>query len=186
MVNAKRGTRLGLFLVIIYSMTSVITLAATQITVEQAKSIAIDAVDSEEVGVITDIELEREDGILVYAVEFTKNGIETDVKIDAETGKIVKIESDKDEKNPRISSSMLAGVMITSEQAKLTAIAKVDAEKVGTITDVELENEDGILVYAIEFTKDGVETDVKINAETGEVVKIESDKDEIEEEEEGR
>lgn len=49
----------------------------------------------------------------------------------------------------------------------------------GKFTDIELEMEKGVLVYAVEFTEsDGNEVDVKINAKTGSVVLVESDKDE--------
>ena len=92
-VKIKRMITIGLLLVMIHGLAS----AGVKITAEQAKSIAINAVDTEEVGVVTDVELENEDGILVYAVEFTKDGIETDVKINDESGEVVKIESDKDE-----------------------------------------------------------------------------------------
>ena len=50
----------------------------------------------------------------------------------------------------------------------------------GTFTDIELEMEGNVLVYAVEFTEsDGNEVDVKINAKTGAVLLIESDKDEL-------
>lgn len=46
----------------------------------------------------------------------------------------------------------------------------------GKFTDIELEMEKGVLVYGVEYTeKDGNEVDVKINADTGAVVVIESD-----------
>lgn len=49
----------------------------------------------------------------------------------------------------------------------------------GTFSDIELETEDGVLVFAIEYTeKDGNEVDIKVDAKTGKVVLIESDKDE--------
>ena len=68
-----------------------------KISADDARAIALGAVDINVVGEITDVELENEDGNVVYAVEFTKNGIETDVKIDAGNGKILLIESDLDE-----------------------------------------------------------------------------------------
>jgi hypothetical protein len=49
----------------------------------------------------------------------------------------------------------------------------------GKFTDIELEMEADVLVYAIEYTEqDGNEVDVKIDAKTGRVVLVESDKDE--------
>ena len=55
----------------------------------------------------------------------------------------------------------------------------------GSMTEVELENEDGITVYEVEFTENnGNEVDVVIDAETGDVIAVESDEDEDEEEDE--
>lgn len=49
----------------------------------------------------------------------------------------------------------------------------------GSRTDIELEMEDGVLVYEVEYTEsDGNQVDVKLNADTGEVVSIESDETE--------
>lgn len=68
-----------------------------KITAEQAKVIALSAVNTNDVGEVTDVKIENVDGNVVYAVEFTKAGVETDVKIDAGNGKVLKIENDNDE-----------------------------------------------------------------------------------------
>jgi uncharacterized membrane protein YkoI len=94
MVKFKQAFMIGLYFVLFQILISGSVSAAKKITPEEAKVIAIETVDLEEVGPITSIQLEDEEGILVYAVEFTKDGIETDVKINAETGEVVKIESD--------------------------------------------------------------------------------------------
>src|SRR3989344_9499028 len=97
---------LGVLVIAIFSISSVVIAGladksetqklsnnAQQISPEQAKIIALGAVNTNDVGEITDVELERENGIVVYAIEFTKHGIETDVKINAADGTIIKIES---------------------------------------------------------------------------------------------
>ena len=68
-----------------------------KITAEQAKVIALSAVNTNDVGEVTDVKIENVDGNVVYAVEFTKAGVEIDVKIDAGNGKVLKIENDNDE-----------------------------------------------------------------------------------------
>jgi len=71
----------------------------------------------------------------------------------------------------------------TISESKAIEIADKAYTGNGKITQTELEMENGVLVYAIEFTEsDGNEVDVKINAKTGSVVKIESDKTEVEDE----
>lgn len=73
---------------------------------------------------------------------------------------------------------------VTPEQGILTeeeaiAIATATYHGNGTMTEVGLENENGVQVYAVEFTeRDGNEVDVKLNAKTGAVVLVESDRDE--------
>jgi len=70
-----------------------------KITVEQAKAIAMDQVDTDVVGEVTGVELENENGNVVYSVEFNKNGVETEVNIDPGNGKVLKIERQFDEVN---------------------------------------------------------------------------------------
>ena len=72
------------------------------------------------------------------------------------------------------------GSSITEAEAIAIAMKQIDLNVVGEMTDVEVEKEKGRIVYAVEFSKRGVETDVKIDAKTGEVVIIESDRDEEE------
>jgi uncharacterized membrane protein YkoI len=69
----------------------------------------------------------------------------------------------------------------TISEVQAVSIAEATYKGDGKKTQVELEMENGILVYAIEFTeKDGNEVDVKINAKTGAVVLVESDKTDTE------
>ena len=60
---------------------------------------------------------------------------------------------------------------ITPEQAKSAALAQVS----GTVKKVELENEDGNVVYGVEIkTADGGERDVKVDAGNGQVLHSET------------
>lgn len=64
-------------------------------------------------------------------------------------------------------------------ESKALSIADTAYTGDGAFTDIELEMEGGVLVYAVEYTEsDGNEVDVKVNAETGTVVLVESDRDE--------
>ena len=88
---------------------------------------------------------------------------------------------DNDDDEKQESAALQEQAKITKDDAVKIALASVDMNIVGEMTDVELENEDGIVVYAVEFTKDSVETDVKIDAATGKIVSSESDLTETEE-----
>ena len=79
----------------------------------------------------------------------------------------------------------IVGTAYISESAALT-IAEDAYTGNGRFTDIELEMEGGVLVYAVEYTEsDGNEVDVKINAKNGAIVLIESDKDEPVDDDEG-
>ncbi|MFF2498049.1 PepSY domain-containing protein, partial [Peribacillus sp. NPDC058076] len=135
-------------------------------------------------GTVKDVELEDEDGTVVYGVEVqAKDGSKQDVKIDAQTGKIVKVESDDEEENgneendgeendKQEQAALAKKAKLTEAESKKIALEKVP----GTVKDVELEDEDGTVVYGVEVqAKDGSKQDVKIDAQTGKIVKVESD-----------
>ena len=60
---------------------------------------------------------------------------------------------------------------ITPEQASAAALAQVP----GTVTKVELENEDGNVVYGVEIKTANGESDVKVDAGDGRVLHVERD-----------
>jgi len=60
---------------------------------------------------------------------------------------------------------------ITPEQAQAAALAQVP----GTVKKVELENEDGNVVYGVEIKTANGESDVKVDAGDGRVLHIEKD-----------
>lgn len=60
---------------------------------------------------------------------------------------------------------------ITADQARSAALASVP----GTVTSVELENEDGNLVYGVTVKAAAGERDVKVDAGNGKVLHIEQD-----------
>ena len=79
----------------------------------------------------------------------------------------------------------IVGTASISESAALK-IADRAYPGSGRFTDIELEMEGTTLVYAIEFTEtDGNEVDVKVDAKTGSVVVVESDKDEPTDDDQG-
>lgn len=61
---------------------------------------------------------------------------------------------------------------LTEEQAIEIALLEVP----GDVTEVELENEDGTMIYEIEIMKaDGQEFEVEIAADTGAVIEVEAE-----------
>ena len=105
--------------------------------------------------------------VLVTALATNKNPLKLASSIQADDSKEV---SEAQE-----SASLAKAAKITEDDAKKIATGAVDKNAVGEITQVELENEDGNVLYSVEFTKDGIETDVKIDAGNGKVLATESD-----------
>jgi len=70
---------------------------------------------------------------------------------------------------------------ITAGQAKAIALNEVT----GTLSQVELDNEDGNVVYSVEITNNKDSFDVKIDAGNGKVLKVESGTEEDPVEKEG-
>lgn len=67
---------------------------------------------------------------------------------------------------------------ITEEQAKQIAL---DSVKGGTFIAIELEDEDGVIVYGVEIQSGKNVNDVKVAANTGTVLKSDQDNDKKEE-----
>ena len=149
-----------------------------KITEEQATKIALEKVP----GTVNEVELEDENGTIVYGFEVVStDGTQQDVKVDAQTGKIVKVEvddeengkeNDEEENDTQTQAELAKQAKITEEQATKIALEKVP----GTVNEVELEDENGTIVYGIEVVStDGTQQDVKVDAQTGKIVKVEAD-----------
>ena len=148
----------------------------------QAKDIALKAYSGN--GKFMEIELEDEKGKWLYDVAFEEGNQEVEVMIDATSGKVIdqKTEAkdadsddDAEEANeaPETAESEAAEsarlaplATITAPQAKTTALANHS----GNINNVVLEDEDGTIVYGLEYANGD---EVKVDATTGAVVKVE-------------
>ena len=140
-----------------------------QITLEAAKEAALtDAgVTADEV-TYTKAKLDREDGVLVYEIAFCTATHEYEYEINASTGVIC---SKKKEALPGGGSTGgdTAGTDIGIEAAKQIALKEAGGV---SIEKAELELEDGVSVYEITIRNGKQEYEIKINAQTGEVLEI--------------
>jgi len=119
---------------------------------------------------------------LFVSAYFGSSGFEKDnpARVLELIGQSYEVEENTDaDDEAAVAFSEVNGV-ISEEEAIAIAYDAVDVSLVGKMTDIEIEREGGQVVYAVEFTKGGVETDVKIVAATGAVLLIESDLDEVE------
>lgn len=151
------------------------SVSETETTLEEAKTIALKhaGLKASQVKFVK-AELDKEDGKPVYDIEFYKGKIEYDYEIDAKTGKILKFDLDID--NYVVPGSNLA--QITVDKAKEIALKHVGlkASEV-TFLKAELDEDDGVLVYDVEFYKGNTEYDFEINAKTGKIVEFDKDID---------
>ena len=94
----------------------------------------------------------------VFATTYSKNSTTLDSEIPEDSENVVLAKYTK----------------ITEEEAKNIALSKVP----GKVVKVELENEDGYVVYGVEISTSNGIKDVKVDAENGKILKIDGDDNE--------
>lgn len=133
--------------------------------------------------------LDHEDGIMVYEIEFDCEGFEYDYDIHASTGAVLKHERDYDDDyydssyngfhhNDSHHSAGGSNSYIGEAQAKGIALshAGASAESIQKYK-CELDSDDGLMVYEIEFDCAGYEYSYDINATDGTIIKSEKEAD---------
>jgi len=115
-----------------------------------------------------DVEVELEQG--VYEVDFEQDGVDYEYRVDAYTGEVVR-SSDKAEKN---GSSSAAAARISADKAKQAAL---DHAGISSPRDLDVEYESGNNTYEVDFDANGLEYEYIIDAESGDVVRHRSERD---------
>jgi len=128
---------------------------------------AIDIALNKFQGTVKEIQLDSDNGRLLYEIEVISNHVEMEFEIDAHTGKILEEDRGKTKKNYDKLS------VISAKDALDIAFSKFS----GTLIELELEEDDGFLIYEIEIKSGREEAEIEINAYTGEVLFIEIDRD---------
>ena len=102
---------------------------------------------------------------VVSGVESAADGVESDVK-----------DKDKDKNKDDESMDLMAG--ITANDAKEAALKHAGLSE-SQVTDIEidLDRDNGKLIYEVDFNSGGIEYDYDIDAETGEVISANKSKD---------
>ncbi|WP_078427842.1 PepSY domain-containing protein [Alkalihalobacterium alkalinitrilicum] len=147
------------------------------ITLSDATDIALAKVEN---GIITEAERDREKGRLIYEIEVKNEQFEYEFKIDQQSGEIIKeeqeVRSSKKRNHNHLQSTNNNEFIISIDKAKEIALNEVH----GTIDDIELERENGSLIYEMEIETDGRygdddEATIYIEALTGKVLYVEWD-----------
>lgn len=101
----------------------------------------------------------------VYKYEISDGKNIHEVKIDGNTGKVLEKECDYEELDPD-------GADVKIKKAEAESIAKKELAN-GTITEIKLEKKRRCLVYEIKMEDNKTEKEIKIDAETGRIIKKE-------------
>ena len=111
-----------------------------------------------------------DDGIRIYEIEFRSGGTEYAYKIDASSGTVLEAELER-------GAAGAPGGFIGEEAAKAAALAHAGvSEAEAGFVKWELEEDDGLWVYEIEFRAGGVEYEYEIAAGDGGILKAEQDR----------
>ena len=157
------------------------------ITLDQAKEIALNHAGQTASAVYFDkLELDHDHGMQKYEIEFIAGNTEYDYEIDAVTGAILKYDWDHEDDHDHGHMSGGAGNggteapsgTITSDQAKEIALNHAGQSASNVYFDkAELDFDDGMQIYEIEFVSGNMEYDYEIDAVTGAILKYDWDQD---------
>lgn len=121
------------------------------------------------------IELDYDDGLMVYDVEFYYNDREYEYEINASDGSIIGHDQesrdsyDRSEQERDKRSSQNSADFIGEERAAEIAENHSGGSSY-TGLKVELDKDNGLYIYEVEFKADGKEYDYEINATAGEII----------------
>lgn len=125
--------------------------------------------------------LDREKGQMVYELEFVFDGCEYDYDINAESGAVVKYEKERKEvytAPPAATPEASPTDIITEAEAKTIALAHAGlGETEARKLKCELDKDDGVLVYEVEFKVGDIEYEYEIAAHGGAVLKYNVEQD---------
>ena len=125
----------------------------------------------------SEVDAELDESPAQYEVEITgQKGEEIEYKIDAYTGTILESKRETEEKTSAAQPTFSADIGHAKAKAIALNHAGVSESKVYDM-EIELDEEDGMLVYEVEFKSGGMEYSYEINAATGAIVKQETEPD---------
>lgn len=121
--------------------------------------------------------LDRDDGLLKYEMVFYANGVKYEYEIDASAGTVLKAErSEQVSSGTPSQGSSTATVSEAAAKAAALQHAGVSESSISGYR-MELDRDDGRLVYEIEFHVGRTEYDYEIDAASGTVLKADMDTD---------
>ena len=125
----------------------------------------------------SEVDAELDESPAQYEVEITgQKGEEIEYKIDAYTGTILESKRETEEKASAAQPTFSGDIGHAKAKSIALNHAGVSESKAYDM-EIELDEEDGMLVYEVEFKSGGMEYSYEINAATGAIVKQEAEPD---------
>ena len=125
----------------------------------------------------SEVDAELDESPAQYEVEITgQKGEEIEYKIDAYTGTILESKRETEEKTSAAQPTSSGDIGYAKAKSIALNHAGVSESKAYDM-EIELDEEDGMLVYEVEFKSGGMEYSYEINAATGAIVKQETEPD---------
>lgn len=144
----------------------------TIITRERAIEIATKKAGSGFSVIEVELDDDDDDDDIEYEIKLRSSTQEIEVEIDAYTGAITEWEVETF-KNTANNTAPSTPTMITKERAIEIARAKIGSGPV--LEEIELDDDDGKMVYELEFEHGDVEYEFEIDAYTGQILEFEID-----------
>lgn len=142
---------------------------------------AIDKALERFAGTVGRVEQDVEEGVSVWKIRIVNaEGVRADIEVSVETGAIVRFktedaderQSNEDEDKDEHQTSVSGQTEVTRDEATAIAQGKLG----GDLEKIELESEDGILVWNVRIVKtDGAvvtRADIRIDAATGDIIRF--------------
>lgn len=119
------------------------------------------------------IAIDKDDGRVEYDVEFVSGYTEYDYDIDALSGEIINFDRDGEHTSAPEYSKPSVDELISYDDAKVAAYshAGVSADKVYDL-EIELDEDDGVMKYEIEFKCEGKEYEYDVSALDGSIIRF--------------
>ncbi|MCD8051188.1 MAG: PepSY domain-containing protein [Clostridiales bacterium] len=155
------------------------TTTTATITADDARETALNhAGVAEADATFTKTKLDYEDGVQVYDVEFYTATTEYEYEINASTGAVVNAEQEGRKTQTTTTTTTTSGDIITSAEAKTIALNHAGVtESNAREMEVELDYEDGIQIYEVEFKSGTMEYSYEIKAADGTILDYEQEVD---------
>lgn len=149
-------------------------LANPTVTASQAKEIALKEVN----GDVISLEFDGDDLQPHYEIDVMKDHEKVELQIDAASGAVQVTERETIKTIKQNIAQAVSSVVPVAKTAALSQQQAIDialAKAAGTVTDVELDDDDNELVYEIEIRNGKMEYDFKIDANSGAIIEYKED-----------